>query len=343
MLAGTLQLPICNLEGAAVLADVPFERPSPSAGSSPRSPLHSPQGRNSSELLEMLAGTGPAAPVDELPSGAPTGNSDCCTDASHVQCWSLPEESVLILDWDDTLFPTTYVWNDPNLHWSRPAPCFEPGGDADPELRKMRELLEQHTSTLAGFLRLAVCLGHVVIVTLAEECWVEMSIRHFLPGLEGLLEELGIEVIYAKAMAAAARHRHFNLDDDGYDPGKDMKGKAMAAVLKRFYGGRSGRGTAAGPRSWKNVVSIGDSLAERWALQDVIFQKKQQTTTGRYKMCHCKVVKLLTEPDLQHLMMELQVLTSWLGKLVWHDGDVDLDLGELADFSPDSPLPRHCE
>lgn len=280
---------------------------------------------------------------DPLSPVSPTmGAQTPHTSKSHVEAWQEVSETLIIFDWDDTLFPTTYVWNDPRLRWDRPAPCF--GGalgaatvpaELDwPEGPSMRELLEQHASTASALLRLAKTLGHVVIVTLAEEGWVEMSIRHFQPSLTGLLEDLGIEVICARSSVPPRLLRMAT--QEGQDLGKVLKTRAMEKVVKRFYGrGRGHNGEK--PRSWKNVISIGDSPGERLAVQDVIWRKKQTDSRGVEKRCRCKAVKIASEPHLAQLTAELQVLTMWLRALVVHDDDVDLDFSEL-DETMETPI-----
>lgn len=268
------------------------------------------------------------------------------TSCSHIDSWHKAEETLLILDWDDTLFPTTYVWNDPRLHWTKLAPCFgerDSGGadgaslPADPEKPEgptMRERLEQHAATVIALLRLAVSLARVAIVTLAEDGWVEKSIRHFLPSMEGVLEELGIEVVYARS-AIPQRFIRMVQQEECHDLGKLLKTRAFLMVVKSFYR-RHGdtRGKPNKERSWKNVISIGDSASERLALQDVIFQRKQKDKNGADKICRCKSVRLLMEPDLEKLIAELQVLSTWLRKLVLYDGDVDLDFSQMEEDSP---------
>jgi len=261
------------------------------------------------------------------------------TSRSHLDVWHEASETLLILDWDDTLFPTTYVWTDPRLRWDEPAPCFNEAPDlpahADkPEGPTMHDLLGQHASTVAAFLRLAVTLGKVVIVTLAEEGWVDLSIKHFLPSLDGLLLDLGIEVAYCRSTVTPRLSRRAN--EDGYSLGKLLKTQVIARVVKEFY---SAGGDDKKEKSWKNVLSIGDSSIERLALQDVIFQRKQKDSKGDYKVCRCKVIKIISEPNLEMLIAQVQVLAMWLQKLAWHDGDVDLDFSELEMLPPDSPLP----
>lgn len=53
------------------------------------------------------------------------------------------------------------------------------------------------------------------------------------------------------------------------EPSHFLKRKAMTKTVREFYRGAAGRRRPKPRgRSWKNIVSIGDSLAERLALQD---------------------------------------------------------------------------
>jgi len=265
------------------------------------------------------------------------------TSVSHLEHWREAHETLLIFDWDDTLFPTSFVWQDDRLHWSVPAPCLDLDGAVSamplfpdrPDGPSMRDMLEQHAKTTAALLKLARTVGHVVIVTLANEGWVETSIHNFLPALDGLLEELGIEVIHARNSIPARVLRGFR-EDEGHDCHKALKARAMERVIRRFYSKSHGQTKRQG-RSWKNVLSIGDSMAERLALQDVVFRRRQVDKRGMYKACRCKCVKMLGEPCLGLLTVELQVLLSWMKALVLHDGDIDVDFSDLEEESPWSP------
>mmetsp|Transcript_110275 Transcript_110275/g.235517 ORF Transcript_110275/g.235517 Transcript_110275/m.235517 type:complete len:441 (-) Transcript_110275:174-1496(-) len=285
-----------------------------------------------------------ATSAGDFDSEQAVNNKTPNTSKSHLDSWSEASETIIIFDWDDTLFPTTYVWNDPRLRWDQVAPCLGPDADLSlpahpdrPEGPSMRDALEQHTNTVSAVLRLATSVSRVAIVTLAQAGWVETSIRNFLPGLESLIKELRIEVIYCRSSVPT---RYMRLArEDGQDMCKVLKGRAMARLLKRYYSapvrGRQGR-------SWKNVISIGDSPGERLALQDIIFHKRQPDSRGAEKRCRCKVLKMLSEPSLERLTAQMQVVLSWLVQVVHHDSDIDVDfealLEEGGDDSPHSPL-----
>jgi hypothetical protein len=294
---------------------------------------------------------------------SPTTPHTAVTTNSYIELWREANETLIILDWDDTLCPSTWISEHPRLRWNEVAPCFR-GGCADEELgssargngceaaaedARMLEHLTEHTSTVAALLRVAVSLGKVVIVTLAEEHWVNTSIRNFMPGLQGLLEELGIEIHFAKKMN---RPRYFRVaqEEPGHDLGQILKQDAMTRVVKKFYSGtshslrssprrRRRKSQPLSERSWKNVISVGDSPCEGLALQDIVFRRKQFTSSGLTKTCRCKVLKMLESPTLERLTSELQVLMVWIQNLAHYDGDVDIDLEDIEDdTNPSSPL-----
>lgn len=100
--------------------------------------------------------------------------------------------AVMIFDWDDTLFPTSYLFNNfPERQLGSPVlnlkdlPCYDE--------------LVAHAKLVSFVLRAARSVARVAIVTLAMRPWVHTSAERFLPGLDlpSLLQELGVTVHYA--------------------------------------------------------------------------------------------------------------------------------------------------
>merc|ERR1712232_3176 len=98
-----------------------------------------------------------------------------------------PENAVILIDWDDTLLPTTFIKQVvlPSL------PLIEKGGPVPSDSRFHADL-ESHAKTVTNMLRAANQAGRVAIVTLATRWWVMTSAEWYFPGfdLEELLEEL---------------------------------------------------------------------------------------------------------------------------------------------------------
>lgn len=235
---------------------------------------------------------------DEVDIISPTTRQ---TAFSHMSILGEQDDTLIILDWDDTLCPTSYIWSDHELHWDKPAPQSKLGS------------LRKHALAAEALLRLAAGLGTVCIVTLAQDPWVATSINNFLPDLQGLLEELDINVVYARNTLSRKEIRGI-IDDELRDVSQALKTAAMRRVV--------------GDGNWANAISVGDSDAEFYSIQDVTFQREGQ--------CACKAVKLAEKPDLETLTAEMEVLLRWLPSIVDHSGDLELDFEDLG-ISPDSP------
>lgn len=246
---------------------------------------------------------------------------------SHIDRWSDRDETLIIFDWDDTLCPTSHVQRCP------------PQG----EEHGCDEALQEHQRAVEELLRLAVGLGQVSIVTMASSSWVEESILRVMPGLQTCLVELGIQVVSARE--GVGRKRLREAFGDCREPTHYLKRRAMSRVIRDFYEtsrrtlkqaiwdmqvSHTGCSTRKA-RSWKNIVSIGDSAAERLALQDLVFKRCQRDRHGRWKECRCKTLKLIAEPDLGQLTAQLRRVAQLLPALVRHDGDADLDVADECD------------
>jgi len=247
----------------------------------------------------------------------------CSTPHSCVsEKWDAASETLIFLDWDDTLNPTTackrLVTSSREVHY------------ADTSLLA-------HAAAVSNCLRVASKLGRVVIVTMAQRRWVNDCIAKLMPSIADVLEELKIEVVSAReSMTQRIKRCAYNNDRD---PSHYLKTQAMERIIKRFYKSASplnGSECPGRPRSWKNIISIGDSLAERLALQDVVFRRSQRSRSGEWKECRCKTVLLLEEPSLEQLTKEVDMMQNMLIALVSYDGDMHADFQE-SDLERERP------
>jgi hypothetical protein len=131
-----------------------------------------------------------------------------------------------------------------------------------------------------------------------------------------MIVNLGIPVAYAREELLPG--------DDALgseEVSRMLKRRAMNRVIKKFY-------SQYVQQSWKNVISIGDSVFERQALQDVVSFKKQDAS----KKCRAKTLKLADAPDVDQLNAQMTVLATWLRPMVMYDDHIDIDLdGNLDD------------
>ncbi|CAK9023921.1 Uncharacterized protein SCF082_LOCUS16402, partial [Durusdinium trenchii] len=103
-----------------------------------------------------------------------------------------PDSAVILVDWDDTLCPTSWVFDQIRR-------CPDNKALAAVE-KASAERLEQHCAAVVAFLRAARAVARVAIVTLATEDFFHQSAETFLESahIKDLFVELGIEVHFAE-------------------------------------------------------------------------------------------------------------------------------------------------
>jgi len=276
------------------------------------------------ELTDDVTGSIPTAAM------APASPKSTASSRSDLDRWSEPSETVIIFDWDDTLFPTSYLRHQVGY--------IRTSIEHPTELPQIAgEAMRFHTKVVNDLLRLAGRLGQVLIVTMATEIWVSQCAEKHMPGCHDLLQAVGAQVVAARCGVPVKQKRQACSNDR--DPSQYLKTCAMQRAVRDFY-------TKGRRRSWKNLVSIGDSSAERCALQDVVFRRVQRSRHGRWKECRCKTLMLMQEPSLEQLTAQLQRVRQSLPALVTHDGDVDTILDSLDDVlceSDNTHLPESTQ
>lgn len=255
-------------------------------------------------------------------------------------------QTVVVFDWDDTLFPTSYVSDDLGLDLNRP---LEQQAKLPPSrVEDVRQKLKVCEDNAAATLSRATDLSHVVVVTLASTGWVDLSCKHFYPEVGKLLNSLQIPIIYAQEKATKMQ-MHYNKAEFQADEELErywglIKGHAIAEEVDSFYSQYEGQ-------SWKNILSIGDSCFERYGLlaatsaymQDKNLARNsdmsvwnpsqegcwEKVINGHVKKLRAKCCKLVDQPDAEELAVELELIHKWLEGMVYLDDGFDLDLEVL--------------
>jgi len=202
-----------------------------------------------------------------------------------------PNQTVIIFDWDDTLCPSTTCMRTHGLSVLGALPEGELAAALE-ELATEGRLLIEAASELAE---------KVVIVTNAEEGWVDLSCRAWLPSLQDTI---------AKCEVYSARS---TWEPQGISSPAGWKARTFEDVIEKFYSRYQ-------HQSWKNIISVGDAPHEREALARVV----RWAPSGSGKRCRSKSVKFVLRPSIDHLTRELQMLRESVKEIVWHDDDLDL-------------------
>lgn len=218
--------------------------------------------------------------------------------------------AVAIFDWDDTLFPTRHVTEVVKAVHTKEGPL--------PAESPFYAELKAHAQVVEAILLAArEVVGRVSIVTLARRPWVETSASWYLPGVdfEKLMQDLEIEVFYAREHITRPHIYNAQLEE-GVDMFVIAKRNAMLRCLRKLYGAKA---------KSMHVICVGDSTVEHLAIKEVLWCCPQ--VAGSY----CKTIKLMSDPSVQNLTEELQVLTSWLQQIVVCVKDFDISF-ESEDF-----------
>lgn len=229
--------------------------------------------------------------------------------------FSAPEQTIVVIDWDDTLFPTTWLTEDLDVAVGEPIP----------EDAKIRGQFAECIKRAADFLR-CVCehSRYVSIVTLAKSPWVENCIDSFAPELGRTVKELGIRVCYARDSANSETEydKHdFQSNEERAMYWTSVKAKAIGMECKRCYSQYPGQ-------TWKNVISFGDSDFERQGTKDVVKQWCADNARTAYQLPRTKTVKFLDDPTCDEVADQLKMLSSWIARLVAQDRGFSIDFDE---------------
>jgi len=250
----------------------------------------------------------------ELPAYKSTPPSTPVKTTQADASFAEPSETIIFLDWDDTVFPTTQMFEIWGLTFDEPADT--------PYSSLLKKWAESFTQLMLTVCRLT---AKCVIVTNSSGTWVEKCIERFAPGLKECLaaEGLTFHVVYARdhlpkrcARPCKSTISQSKILKEEMDDMMTMgKFAAMRSEVCRFYSRYK-------KQTWKNIISIGDAPYERYALQEVAF--KRNTTLD--ETLRTKTITLKATLTLKGMLNTFEALQSLLPKWVSHDGDLDIDV-----------------
>jgi len=245
-------------------------------------------------------------------------------------------QTVIIYDWDDTLFPSSFMMGklklNPYVRFSKQFGCLQQTQKKD--IASKLQMCSQNTAKL---IRTSAEKGHVLIVTLAKEGWVKESCKNFFPEVGKVIEGLKIPIIYAQVGIKEDHDRVSRMAHE--EVGKfwaGVKGKAIQREIKKFYSQYEGQ-------TWKNIISIGDSDFERLgtigATEEYRTMKcltapvNAATATGEvdnhvFKV-RTKTFKTVEDPTVEDLTAQLAMLHKWLPLMISLDDGFDINLDEV--------------
>lgn len=209
--------------------------------------------------------------------------------------------ALVVLDWDDTLFPTS---------WS--ARAFPSSGAEYSEIAK----------AAVALLRTARSVGDVAIVTLAREGWVAECLER-MGNAELSAEVASVRVICARSVAEkvgvwprrnepsqASCPLGALLNSLAWEP--ELRAQLVVAKMTAIR--------SAMKEGCRQVISIGDSDLERWAVHDLQFA--DDSLAGVL----VKTIKFPEELSSVNLVEMLQSSKNLLDRFVRMNVEMDVDL-----------------
>jgi len=239
------------------------------------------------------------ARYSDLSTSAPSSNSGTCPGAradpdeeEKLLAGLLSDHTLILLDWDDTIFPST---------WAVANGLRMQNGLMTELPPDIRATLESCAASAHEALLAALAVGTVVVVTNAQKGWVELSAKHFMPTVAELMARHGVRVVSARSEYESKAASGAPVDPIVW------KEQAFHNELQNF----------AAERGLLNAVSIGDSTCER----DALLSKASACRHARIKS-----IKLPDKPSAAELATTLKLLAQALQVCCTHDGHLDLCL-----------------
>jgi hypothetical protein len=218
------------------------------------------------------------------------------------QAATYSDSTVTVLDWDDTLIPSTWL-KDQGLSG---AALIDKFGIT----KEMVEACEQVAVHVQRVIQKAQEYGKVFIITNGTHGWVENSCGLFMPSIRNLVLSLPI-------ISAADLYRYFSKDPISW--------KRMAFrrdLLDRAFGGM--------PRAARVVISIGDGYAEQQASRNLMM-------IGSYSqvgLLSVRSLKIVESSSPAVLIRQLDEICQILPSLATQSGDFDLQWNTVPVAKP---------
>lgn len=248
------------------------------------------------------------------------------------------ERIALVLDWDDTLFPSTWLLEDVGLVGT---------STLEQQLQRMcssrSEFVQRHMNMFAekveDFLSDACSSATVFIITLAREGWVELSIQNFMPSLSKFLDSDRIEILYAEKYGSPDWRNLAQLGLKSDDASDDavLAGLRLAQVKSEaIFDALTKQKENVPAAEWQSIISIGDSDFERLGVMEA--SRRYAELAGGYsnealnkdapvtRKPWTKSLKMLDDPTVEELFAQLTLIRQWLPHMVQRQDGFDLEI-----------------
>jgi uncharacterized protein (DUF1697 family) len=197
------------------------------------------------------------------------------------------KENLILLDWDDTILPTSWLLQNKitieNVIYS-----------------KLIEDLSIHQNCCYEFFTQLLKCSNIIIITNAEQGWVEESCKKILPRVWPIISN--IKIVSARTSYMAIADCPFTW--------KELAFRVQIEVYVKNN-----------PNIVKNIMSIGDAVYERNAL--MLVSKDLKNMASNY---YIKSIKFHDNPDIYLLIQQLDIVSTNIIEILKKNSDLDLML-----------------
>lgn len=265
----------------------------------------------------MVSGASLSSFDTQLPSDSEAAHDEAFW-IDEPESWALPSQTLLFLDWDDTLFPTTELMDRRRVpEWGHGAP-----EEVLADLGAWRVALKDF------LLAASAACSRCVILTNAGRPWVDVCIARFAPELIPMFSKSGpLRVVYAKEALKRAQARKQKSGScclaglatrlstpDREDMSTEERRAYMTAGKRAGMEEEAAGFYGAGP--WENILSIGDACYERNAVRSLV---------ASHNALRVKAITTPKAPSLECLVESLSLARLQLADYVASDGHLDLE------------------
>lgn len=200
-------------------------------------------------------------------------------------------KNLIIFDWDDTLFPTTWVMKN-SISLTQISPDYQD------YFNSLDEIVAKTLNSVGK---------NVIIVTNASASWVIKCVR-IMPSTKKVIKN--IKIFSSREMF----QKEYPFDNYVW------KKLFFEYIVNKFYLYRNYK---------QNIVSIGDAEYEYFALinlyaQSIIGNGNSNSAENINK--EIKTIKLIRYPTKEELIGQVNILCSVLPKIINRTGNIDLHL-----------------
>lgn len=223
---------------------------------------------------------------------------------------SLWQKSILFLDWDDTLFPTTYLFPNPNLvkiDFKRQLRDYQL---TDSEKEKLNECYDKIIALLEQAVK-----EHMLIylVTNAKCEWIYSAITYMYPKFTST-------ELFSKMNIVSARDKYESQHQQHPELWKHFTFRDIITENNTHNIHNTINNTI------NNIISIGDSDYERTSVRSM----KHEIN---YENVMLKTIKMIDRPKrIDYLIAQLKYVVDNLSDIIHKQNDVDIRLKTKYDY-----------